>query len=68
MFDPMPDLAIVFVCVAIEHAIREYQTGRHTVTNFEGEYVNGQLKRFMNCCRMGLIRFRDYQRRKPDYV
>ena len=44
MFDPVPDLAIVFVCVPIEHAIREYETGRQVTAKFEGNRMVHKCK------------------------
>lgn len=42
MFNTIPDLAIMFVCVAIRHAIQEYKSGHQIVPNFEGNSMNGQ--------------------------
>ncbi|MCJ1470388.1 hypothetical protein MMC07_009033, partial [Pseudocyphellaria aurata] len=44
----VPDLVIVFVCVALEHAIREYETGRKVSGKFEGNgvsLVEGRIRR-----------------------
>ena len=42
MFDPVVDSAIVFICVAIEHAIWEYETGHQVTAKFEG---NGMVRK-----------------------
>ena len=44
LFNPVPDMAIVFVCVAIGHVIREYQSGRQVTAKFEGNGVNCKFR------------------------
>ena len=39
IIDPVPDSVIVFVCVAIKHAIQEYETGRQVTAEFEGNGI-----------------------------
>lgn len=41
LLDPLPDDALVFVCTCIEHAIREYDSGRFSQSCFKGRIVNG---------------------------
>ena len=47
MFDTVPDLAIVFVCIAFEHAIWKYKTRRHITTKFEGNEMVCKCKFLM---------------------
>lgn len=44
MFDTVPDLAIVFVYVAIKHAIWEYKTRRQMTAEFEGNKMVHKCK------------------------
>ena len=42
-FDPLPDAALVFVCTCIEHAIREYESGRFSMIRFKGKNAKGKV-------------------------
>jgi hypothetical protein len=39
-FNSFFDAVVIFVCVNIEHVIREYESRRHVSSKFEECYVN----------------------------
>jgi hypothetical protein len=39
-FDSLPDSVIIFVCVSMKHAIREYESRHRAASKFEEYYVN----------------------------
>ena len=44
LFELVSDLAIIFVYVALEHAIREYKTGRQVLAKFESNNVSRKFR------------------------
>lgn len=44
MFIPIPDMAIMFVCVAIRHAIEEYESGIQMLSSFETNPLDSQSR------------------------
>lgn len=52
-FDPLPEVALVFVCICISHAIREYRTGVQKTEIFGAHDAASEIrfrKTFQNQC------------------